>query len=256
MARRRILDEHDNPDRWLVSYADFITLLFAFFVVMYAISTVNENKYRVFSDALVDAFGKGQGGRQVGVPAVEPVRAPPARRKDYKQAEEQRKRQEKMQNIGRDILKTLAPLIKEGQVRVTQSNLGVAVEISSSLLFAPGQAVLEERAANALKAVAGLVRQEPLSIQVEGHTDNVPINTSVFGSNWELSALRSTSVVRLLSGEGIDPVRLSAVGYGENRPVEKNDSPEGRARNRRVTLMILYAAPDRVTDLPIKVDAQ
>ncbi|MBX9631639.1 MAG: flagellar motor protein MotD [Burkholderiales bacterium] len=257
MVRRRQEDEHENHDRWLVSYADFITLLFAFFVVMYAISQVNEGKYRVLSDALLHAFKPDdRGGRPY----------PDVRRDDQPQPAIQlpiklpvdagrRRVEAKMKGIADDIRKVLEPLVKEGQVRVTESARGIAVEINASVLFAPGQAVLNDSSVRSLVAVAQVLAGAENAIEVEGHTDNAPIGTPLFPSNWELSAARASRVVRLFTQAGVAPERMAAIGYGEYRNVDTNDTPEGKARNRRVTVMILPAGesnpPAAAADVPV-----
>lgn len=257
MARRRHEEEHENHERWLVSYADFITLLFAFFVVMYAISQVNEGKYRVLSDALLQAFKPDDpgAGRQ----------RPDMRRDDQPQPAIQlpiklpvdagrRRVEAKMKGIADDIRKVLEPLVKEGQVRVTESARGIAVEINASVLFAPGQAVLNDSSVRSLVAVAQVLAGAENAIEVEGHTDNAPIGTPLFPSNWELSAARASRVVRLFTQAGVAPERMAAIGYGEYRNVDTNDTPEGKARNRRVTVMILPAGetpPAAAADVPV-----
>ena len=243
--------QSDNHERWLVSYADFITLLFAFFVVMYAISSINEGKYRVVSNALGSAFGKA-----LPIPDLPPIAMePPVQLKSQqitaRKMSLQRRQQEKMRDMAGDILKVLAPLVTDGRVRVTQSNRGITVEINASVLFAPGQAALADNSSHTLRAIAQVVKDHEHEIQVEGHTDNAPIRTVNFPSNWELSTARASSVVRLFIDGGVDARRLTALGYGENRPVESNDTPEGRARNRRVTVTVLSAEPERVTEIPV-----
>ena len=242
MARRKHEEEHENHERWLVSYADFITLLFAFFVVMYAISQVNEGKYRVLSDALLQAF-KPTDRPPASLPP-EPLRSSqPAVELPIKlPADATRRRVEaKMKGIADDIRKVLEPLVKEGQVRVTESARGIAVEINASVLFAPGQAELNEGSVRSLVAVARVLAGAENAIEVEGHTDNAPIGTPLFPSNWELSAARASRVVRLFTQAGVAPERMAAIGYGEYRNVDTNGTPEGKARNRRVTVMILPA---------------
>lgn len=252
MARKKFEEAHDNHERWLVSYADFITLLFAFFVVMYALSTVNEGKYRVLSTSLITAFSKAPLTpvvRKAEDQSVASVR--PKSLSKQRESEPLRKEKEHMTGIARDILKVLEPLISQGKVRVTQSNRGISVEINASVLFASGEAKLTEEPSQALRAVAAILKDDDHAIQVEGHTDNVPINTAFFPSNWELSAVRASSVVRLFSESGIAEDRLTAIGHGETQPVRANDSSEGRMRNRRVTVMILSGLPDVVTELPV-----
>lgn len=249
MARKKYDDEGDNHERWLVSYADFITLLFAFFVVMYALSSVNENKYRVLSDSLLSAFGKPPPiGSAVPVPAPAAIPLQPVPQRANTAL---RRERSQLTRIARDILAVLAPLVDQGKVRVTQTDRGVTVEINASVLFAPGQAKLTDASSEALRAVAEILKDDNHELRVEGHTDSVPINTVVFPSNWELSAVRAGSVVRLFIDNGIEENRLAAVGYGATRPVAGNDTAEGRVRNRRVTVMILSRLPETVTEVPV-----
>ncbi|WP_395401640.1 flagellar motor protein MotD [Pseudoduganella sp. UC29_106] len=252
-ARRKFDDEPENHERWLISYADFITLLFAFFVVMYAISSVNIGKYKVFSDALGDAFG-GQGAAPLVNTEVQNIPIPnPAQRR---RAEQIRKEKEQMTRLANDLAATLAPLVKEGKVKVTQNSRGVSVEINASVLFNPGDARLTSESREALTAVASLLKDDPHAVQVEGHTDKMPIKNASFPSNWELSAMRAGTVVRLFIESGVAPERMTAVGHADNHPVASNDDPEGRARNRRVAVTILSAIPDPSTEIPRGAPAQ
>ncbi len=237
--RAKKQEDHENHERWLVSYADFITLLFAFFVVMYAISSVNEGKYKTLSAALVKAFHNNPdqipamgSGVQTG---LDPIPVPTA---EITTEEGDAVQNEKMREIADDILKVMEPLVKEGQVRVAQSRAGVSVEINAGVLFEAGQALLEKKPVEVLKAVAEVVAKVPEMIMVEGHTDNTPINSPVYPSNWELSSARASSVVRLFIENGVAPRRLTAMGYADQRPVASNDTNEERAKNRRVTIRI------------------
>jgi chemotaxis protein MotB len=246
-ARKKFDDEPENHERWLISYADFITLLFAFFVVMYAISAVNIGKYKIFSDALGDAFG-GKGAAQpinTQVPNL-PIPNPALKHR----TELLRKEKEQMTKLAQDLLSTLAPLVKEGKVRVTQNSRGVSVEINASVLFDPGDAKLTSESVEALRAVANLLKADRHSVQVEGHTDNQPIASPRYPSNWELSSVRASSVVRLFIDAGVAPERLTAVGFSANQPVAPNDTAQGRARNRRVAVTILSGIPDPSTEVP------
>jgi chemotaxis protein MotB len=251
MTRKKYEEEHENHERWLVSYADFITLLFAFFVVMYAISSVNEGKYRVLSNSLGTAFRRAS-------PIIlessskgpeNPVLSSQIIIPRQHQTEVLRREKEYMTGIARDILKVLAPLVKEGKVRVTQTSRGVSVEINASVLFAPGDAKLTAESGLALKAVAVLLKDDLHAIQVEGHTDNIPISTAIFPSNWELSAVRASSVIRLFIESGIAEKRLTSIGHGPNQPVGSNETAEGRSRNRRVAVTILSVLPEAVTEV-------
>jgi chemotaxis protein MotB len=249
MARKRYDEESDNHERWLVSYADFITLLFAFFVVMYALSSINESKYRVLSNSLLNAFGKvplASKPAEMLPPPPPPSMAPRSRANPALLRE-----REQLTSVARDILRVLAPLVAQGKVRVTQTSRGVNVEINASVLFAPGDASLSSESREALKAVAAVLEKDDHAIQVEGHTDSVPIQNTLFPSNWELSAVRASTVVRLFIDGGIDENRLTAVGHGHTRPVGPNDSAEGRLRNRRVSVMILSNLPEERTEVPV-----
>lgn len=259
MARRKREEEHENHERWLVSYADFITLLFAFFVVMYALSSINEGKYRVLSDSLTNAF------RNVPIntaspaltaqlpalppprimPAVKPPQSPPAQEKAKQQ------QREKMRNVAKDIMDALAPLVQQGKVRLLETSRGVTIEIADSALFSVGQANLNTESTKALRAVATVIAAADFPVTIEGHTDNVPIKTPQFPSNWELSAVRATTVLRIFADAGVPPDRLTAIGYGDTRPVESNDTPEGRARNRRVSIQIDSNVPEKPTEVPV-----
>ena len=253
--RRNFLDtrQSDNHERWLVSYADFITLLFAFFVVMYAISSVSEGKYRVLSDSLVGAFqNKAREPAVVQSGALPTPRAPDSLpRRIGRPTEQQRKLREQMRDIAQDILKVVDPLVREGQVRVTQTNRGISIEINASVLFAPGQAQLRADSTRALQQVARVLGKTEKTLQIEGYSDNTPIGTAQFPSNWELSAARASSVARLFIDHGVAEERLSVIGYGPNRAVAPNDTAEGRARNRRVTVMILEETPGNVVNIPL-----
>jgi chemotaxis protein MotB len=234
----------------MVSYADFITLMFALFVVLYALSSVSEGKFRVLGDSLFNAFGNNV------VERLPPVTQPPvpdlAQRKLAKASEMSARQREQMRGIAQDIAKVLDTLVRGGQVKVTQNNRGIAVEINASVLFPSGQAQLRPETERALQEVARVLATTEQGIQVEGYTDNAPISTSQFPSNWELSAARASSVVRLFIDSGVAEPRLSVIGYGPNRPLTPNETPEGRARNRRVTVMILAEAPGKVLEIPIE----
>ena len=253
MARKRHEEEPENHERWLISYADFITLLFAFFVVMYAISVVNEGKYKVFAMSLDNAFA-GKDTVVVVVPGqpqavAVPVHALPSPLQ-RKRAEALRRERESMKKLAQDLSATLAPLVKEGKVKVTQTSLGVSVEINASVLFDPGEARLAPDSDQALRALGVLLKEDTHKIQVEGHTDASDSSTMQFPSNWELSSVRASSVVRLFIESGVAPARLTAVGRAANAPVAANDTPEGKARNRRVAVTILSELPDTVTEIP------
>lgn len=231
----------------MVSYADFITLLFAFFVVMYGISSVNEGKYKVFSVAVNQAFGsngKAGEGSSIQLSEQEMYFKSLVDRRNARLAEKQRKQNERMQNLARNLDQSMSEFVKKGQMNVSQTGRGVELEINASALFNVGEAALQAEARQTLAAVAKQLAAEEFAIEVEGHTDNQPISTPQFPSNWELSSARASSVVRLFIEQGIVAKRLTAKGAADNRPVLSNDTPEGRTRNRRVTITVLTPEPE------------
>ena len=250
MARRRKQEEaHENHERWLVSYADFITLLFAFFVVMYAISQVNEGKYRVLSSAIVDAFRSGNLAIQVTPPSggantmIEiPNTKPIATAIESQQRQQERN---KLKQLSDNLGKALLPLSQTGQVTMKQDDEGIHIEIRDSALFPVGQALPSGNSPQVLSSVAQQLSQVDNQVKVEGFTDNIPIRNAFFPSNWELSAARAGSIVRLFMENGIAPDRLVAIGRAETMPTADNASAEGRAQNRRVAITIIAKTADQ-----------
>jgi len=258
MPRHKLEEEHVNHERWLVSYADFITLLFAFFVVMYSISQVNESKYRVLSNTLTETFNKpkfklnpielGETTDSTPASAVELDSLAIMDREGRGDAEVEGREETvaadaeqlppQLQQISEQMASAFADLMRQQLVTLRGNEQWLEVALSSSMLFSSGEAALSDKAEPILRKVAVILRDQPNAIRVEGFTDNIPIATSRYPSNWELSAARAVSVVQFLSGEGVQPVRLMAIGYGEFHPVADNLSESGRARNRRVVLMI------------------
>lgn len=249
MARKKYVDDVEDGGRWLLSYADFITLMFAFFVVLYTTSNRDPGKYHTFGDALTNAFSKND--RAQATNTLVSILPKVKNEDEIKKIELETMRREKMRGIARNIMSTMSSLINDGQVRVTQSTRGLTVEINASLLFSSGQAALTPESIKVLMAVAQTLKDDDHDIQIEGHTDNTPINTPNYPSNWELSTARASSVVRLFAENGVAPGRLVAAGYGEYKPVEPNSTPNGRARNRRVIVTLLTSASEMVEVLPL-----
>jgi chemotaxis protein MotB len=258
MIRRKPIDDDDeSPDRWLVSYADFITLLFAFFVVMYSISSVNQGKYAKLASSVGGAF-TGEVNPKINLSTdsksekqkkslIKPLPL------THFYNEKMRRERESMANMGIDLSKKLSPLINEGKVRVVQNNRGIRIDINDSLLFSPGSAELASAASGIINEIATVIKENERLIQVEGHTDNIAIHNATFYSNWELSAVRASSVVRMLSDAGITDSRLSALGFGSAQPITENETPLGRSKNRRVSIMILYETENQAdSSLEIK----
>lgn len=237
MRRRGITDTEpaDSTDRWLVSYADFITLLFAFFVVMYSISNVNMGKYRVLSDSVMTAFSAQSNspfpiGSQLGVSVQRaPIAVGLIGQTGWVSMEE----------TAASLDKRLQQWVKKGMIAVKGNEKWLEIEIKSSLLFKSGDAVLSADASNILSELTTVIGTTKNPLYVSGYTDDVPINTGRYPSNWELSAARSASVVKLLAQNGINPARMGAIGYGEFRPIVANDSVTNRQKNRRVVIRVM-----------------
>lgn len=253
MARQARRQNEENQDRWLISYADFITLLFALFVVLYAISKVDEGKYQVLGNSLTSAFGHFSVGKHgaSGTP-LSPAMSEQellfkalVDKRNARLAEQQNKLNEAMQAMAENLNQVLTTLVKSEQVSVTQTPRGVVVDINASALFEQGDAALQRSAARTLSAVAKVLQAGKEVIEVEGHTDDIPIFTPQFPSNWELSAARASSVVRLFIEQGVVAERLRAVGLASYHPINTNDTPEGRSRNRRVTVTIVAPVLER-----------
>lgn len=274
MARRKHKEEHVNHEAWAIPYGDLVTLLLAFFVVMYAVSSVNEGKYRALSDSLVAAFRGAPrtmeplqvGAYQVradeeletGLPRTLVPFEVDAPRSPISEIAERSRYGERglgpgdgsgtdpedssyvlIQQLEDDVLAAMAPLIDADMISVRRVSYWLEVEINTNFLFASGSATVAPDAVPAIRKLATLLKDAGVRLQVEGHTDSVPISTAQFPSNWELSAGRAASVVHLLSGYGIDPATIAAVGYGEHRPVADNDTREGRRKNRRVVIIVM-----------------
>lgn len=245
MIRRRIEEDDDNPERWLVSYADFITLLFAFFVVMYAVSSVNQGKYNELSSSINKAFTKNttQEASEVSKPLLQEEQArEPAPLPSNAKAQILQQERDAMTTLGESLSSTLAPMINNGEARVMQNSQGLQIDIKDSALFITGSADLIEPAKAMLAEMILPLLNSKHTIIVEGHTDNSPIyiQNAAFFSSWELSAVRASSVTGALNELGIDTLRLSALGFGSTKPISDNDTEEGRAINRHISIVILY----------------
>ncbi|MBC3412706.1 MULTISPECIES: flagellar motor protein MotD [Pseudomonas] len=243
MARRRHTEEHENHERWLVSYADFITLLFAFFVVMYSISSINEGKYKQISQALVGVFNDPERSvRPIPIGDERPLTTKPVEPliKDSEQTDAALGQAsiDPLKSIADDVRSAFGDLISSNQMTVRGNELWVEIELNSALLFGSGDAMPSDVAFEIIEKVANILKPFANPVHVEGFTDNLPIRTAQYPTNWELSSARAASIVRLLAMEGVNPGRMASVGYGEYQPVTTNDTAEGRARNRRVVLVI------------------
>uniref|UniRef100_UPI00070FEDB8 flagellar motor protein MotD n=1 Tax=Xanthomonas citri TaxID=346 RepID=UPI00070FEDB8 len=289
MARRRKHhEEHGNHEAWAIPYADLMTLLLAFFVVMYAISSLNEGKYKVMAQALTSAFGGSSNkaspvqlgktqslGADYDRPSVIKAGAPMAASNgptdptllpsmaaqmrmpvSLRNQAQLARAQRQMDAVEQQLSKTLAPLIDKQLITIRRNDLWIEVEINSDILFGTGSATLAGRARGTLSTLAAVLREAPNGVRVEGYTDNQPIATAQFPSNWELSAARAASVVHLFADDGIAPQRLAMVGYGEFRARADNSTEAGRNANRRVVLIILAdSAGSLAPDPPSQLNA-
>lgn len=259
MSRRHRHEEHENHEAWAIPYGDLVTLLLAFFVVMYAISTVNEGKYRALSDSLSAAFKgtprtpdpiaigdrmvspkKGEtgivpSGSLVGNPNTAVVQNSPGNA----EVPLQQHGMSRMDEIVGQIESAMAEQIENSSISVRRNGDGVEIELRTDSLFPSGSAKLAPSSLPIMQKLAETLQTLPYAMRVEGHTDDRPINTALFPSNWELSAARAATVVHLFTEHGVDASRLAVIGLGEFRPEADNSTEAGRSANRRVRVIIL-----------------
>lgn len=268
--RRRRHEEHQNHEAWAIPYADLMTLLLAFFVVMYAVSVVNEGKFRVMSESLIEAFNgsshaiaplpptqvrphninpsiatpAGKSGASV-VPIAVPIPPHPVAMRGGN-GRDVANRATPEQNLGRiesEVRKALQPLIDRKMVNVRNKVDWLEIEIRTDILFPSGVAQLSAPAQGILHSLAGVLGEFTNPLRVEGFTDDVPINTALYPSNWELSAARAGSVARLFATSGVAQDRLGIIGWGEMHPLADNATAEGRNQNRRVLVVVMGNSP-------------
>jgi len=231
IKRKKSEEDKENLERWLLTYADLITLLLAFFVMLYVFSKQDTRKYDAMTMQLKAIFSGGAGivveGGRTGSQTIE------ARTEGLSNIEIRRQLEEQIKALPQ----------AEGQennISVITDERGVVIRIMDKAFYDTGKADLKDRARETLDKVAPVIKFLPNEIRIEGHTDNVPISTYEFKSNWELSVRRATEVVRyLIENGGISPQRISAAGYGEYRPVAANDSDANRALNRRIEIIVV-----------------
>jgi chemotaxis protein MotB len=248
MRRRNKVPEQENHDRWLISYADFITLLFAFFVVMFATSQTDKGKAAQVSESVKRALegeklssvvaavlggavdNRGKGNNQMHGPGG--TSSPPEPKKDQKLAE--------LLPSLKVLSEELKSEIAEGKIQISMQPRGLVVSFTQAALFPSGQDEISPNAYEGLRKVASAIEKIPNPVRLEGHTDSVPINTQRFHSNWDLSAARSIALLELMSDKfNVPRARLAIAGYADNAPVATNETEEGRARNRRADVVIL-----------------
>ena len=226
-----------NHDRWLVSYADFITLLFAFFVVLFAFAKADQKKQQQVSAAISNAFhslatpengsGNNQDSKLIGAVMNEEIVSPAKVKDDLEQ-------------MKHELEQSLSKEITQRSVSVEMTREGLVISLREAGFFASGSAMPKSESIPVLREIADKLGRSPYDMRVEGHTDNIPIHTTEFDTNWELSSSRATHIARIfLDLRAIPAERLSAAGFAEFHPVASNDTVEGRAKNRRVDLVIL-----------------
>ncbi len=258
MARAKKHAEHENHERWLVSYADFITLLFAFFVVMFATSQTDKAKAKQVSDSVKEALEnggvsaavheimggtvdeKGKGNAQ--------MRGPGGAQKTDKDIPPRPPQEAELLPSLQYLNSQLKDEIKSGKIEMRLEHRGLVISLREAAFFPSGGDTVEPASLPSLQKVAGVLQGLPNPVRLEGHTDSVPIRTARFHSNWDLSAARSIAMLGALSGKfNIPAERFSVTGYADTAPIASNDTEQGRARNRRVDIVILnhlMAVPD------------
>src|SRR5277367_2060406 len=264
MARKQKHEDHVNHEAWAIPYGDLVTLLFALFTVMYAMSSVNEGKFRVLSDAMIAAFNgapksmqplnigqkeEGKGGDKplVGITPTALMKIKGEREGDKPPTSTSIPGS--LVRMEREVQDAMRALIDAKLITVRRESMWLEIEINADILFPSGSGGFSTEAEGVLDKLAEVLKPFPNPIRVEGHTDDRPIHTAAFPSNWELSAARAASVVHQFTKQGIDPLRLEIVGFGEFHPRQANDSSEGRNANRRVAILVLeaVASPDPAT---------
>jgi chemotaxis protein MotB len=248
MARKKPPPSHENHERWLVSYADFMTLLFAFFVVMFATSKTDQNKAKAVEESVKKALAEGQlsaivvtmfGGaaKDVGKGNAQ-MHGPGGAEKIVDKT--QSRLVELLPSL-QVLSKDLEEEIKSGKILIIMEPRGLVISFRQAALFPSGTAVVLQDARQPISKIARALKEIPNPVRLEGHTDSVPIHTEQYQSNWELSVARSIALMRLLTEDGVPVDKLSIAGYADNAPADSNDTEEGRSRNRRVDVVVLNA---------------
>ncbi|MHB9144823.1 MAG: OmpA family protein [Symbiobacteriia bacterium] len=215
--------------RWLLTYADLITLMMVFFVIMYAMSKVDQQKFATLAGSLSSAFNQAAGGSLLPMPGAGAGFGGMA---------------DSLEQAGQDIAAEVKDLVDSGQVRVMENERGIIISMEGTVLFDTGSATVRGESKQVLQVVAKAIKGLSNYVQVEGYTDDRPINSAAFPTNWELSTRRASNVVRYFTEEqGLPAERFAAAGYGEFRPLYDNTTEAGRAKNRRVDIIILRTAP-------------
>lgn len=237
--RKNAPEAHHADERWVISYADLVTLLFGFFIILYATSNADAEKYKLFAYGLGDAFNvdvrTGHDGGSAVLDGGRGLLPGPVNTGTIDRDLERVKQTVEERAAGAGVA---------GQVIVTRQGDTIVIRLPNQLLFASASADVRPEAVSVLQVAGSVIAELPHQVRVEGHSDNVPVGTERYPTNWELSAARATAVLRyLIEKGGMNPSRATAAGYAEFRPVASNDTPEGRAANRRADIVLIYPAP-------------
>lgn len=232
---KRVKKEKDNSERWMLSYLDFITLLMIFFLMMYSMSTVDSKKAAALANSLKIGFNSGNGKNVIATTDASND-TPTVVEDDTMTAAQE---EDKLEDIKNKVDELVNNSELKGSITTKIQDRGLLISFNDSIFFNSGEAIIKPDWQVKLKSIAKVLNGLDNYIRVEGHTDNVAINTNYFHSNWQLSVARSANVVEFLINQGISPGRLSSIGYGEYRPIKSNDTEEGRSSNRRVDILIL-----------------
>jgi chemotaxis protein MotB len=225
---------------WMTTYGDLVTLLFAFFVLLYSMSSVQQESFKELVNSLESALGVQkvpEAGTREGLQMPKPPKQEEKPKEEAAADQVGAMVQKEINNITSDVRELVLFNQLGGKVKVEGNANGAVITISDIILFPPGEATMTPGGIDIIKKITKILSQFSYHIKIAGYTDNTPIHTAMFPSNWELSANRACEVVRMLVNAGIDPKLLAAVGYGEYHPIASNDTEEGRAQNRRVEII-------------------
>lgn len=250
MARKQKHEKEPNLERWLVSYADFITLLFAVFVTLFAMSQSDQKKAEEVSQSIREAFGMTASSSAPAmriidsldiapIPSTKPLSSPSESEQET-DANKPYAADEEFDEIKQEITALLAATGNEDKVKLTVNGRGLVISLKEAGFFNSGSAEIQSSSLPMLEEVAKSIREYANDVRIEGHTDNVPVKSRIFLSNWELSTARAATIVHYLTDTlHFAPARLSVIGYGEYRPIDDNATEVGRAKNRRVDIVLL-----------------
>lgn len=235
IRRRQTKEAHPNHERWVISYADFMTLLLAFFIVMFATANADKAKAKLFSEAVKVAFSQGSDSALHAAAKASVLNSD--QKFDANAFFQAMAELNKSQNA---LKRSLNDEISRGEVDVHMEKRGLVISFRQAALFDSGQAIVKPSGVPTMSKVAEVISKLPNQIRLEGHTDNIPIHNDVFKNNWELSSARSIAILNLLVDNfGLQTNRLSVSGYADVAPVATNATEDGRSRNRRVDLVVL-----------------